>query len=184
MIYNKKKMNNKHSYKDRKYEIVPYNPNWVNQFEEYKLKIQKIFPNFQIEHIGSTSVPGMSGKPCIDVLVMVNDLKTVEEHTSDMEQAGFEYGGQFVMENSRLFRVMKDNALLANIHFFPIGHTHNEEMIGLRNYLRSHPEETESYSKIKKELYSKYKDDYASYRKYKDEYMNELKKRVIEIATS
>ncbi len=178
-------MDNKHSYKDRKYDIVPYNPDWANQFEEYKLRIQKVFPDFQIEHIGSTSVPGMAGKPCIDVLVIVDDIKTVEEHINDMEQTGFEYAGQFVMENSRLFRVMKDNTLLANVHFFPVGHLHNDEMISLRDYLRSHPEEAESYSKIKNELYSNYSNDYASYRKYKDEYMNELKKRVQkEIATS
>jgi GrpB-like predicted nucleotidyltransferase (UPF0157 family) len=178
-------MNNKHSYKDRRYEIVPYNPDWTNKFEEYKSKIKKIFPNFQIEHIGSTSVLGMAGKPCIDILVIVDDIKTVEGNVREMEQAGFEYAGQFVMENSRLFRVMKDNSLLANIHFFPIGHPHNDEMINLRNYLRAHPQEAENYSKIKENLYSKYENDYASYRKYKDEYMNELKKRVQKkIATS
>jgi GrpB-like predicted nucleotidyltransferase (UPF0157 family) len=178
-------MNNKHSYKDRRYEIVPYNPDWTNKFEEYKSKIKKIFPNFQIEHIGSTSVLGMAGKPCIDILVIVDDIKTVEGNVREMEQAVFEYAGQFVMENSRLFRVMKDNSLLANIHFFPIGHPHNDEMINLRNYLRAHPQEAENYSKIKENLYSKYENDYASYRKYKDEYMNELKKRVQKkIATS
>jgi len=175
----------KYSYKDRKYNIVPYNPDGVNQFEEYKSKIQKIFTDIQIEHIGSTAVPGMAGKPCIDILVIVDKLKTVEEHIDDMEQAGFKYAGQFVMENSRLFRVIKDNTLLANVHFFPAGHPHNDEMLGMRNYLRSHSEEVQNYSKIKNELYSKYENDYASYRKYKDEYMNELKKRVQkEIATS
>lgn len=181
-------MNNKHSYKDRKYDVVPYDQSWPSQFENHASKIRKIFgENIQIEHIGSTSVPGMDGKPCIDVLVMIKDLKIVEDHVSDMEEVGFEYAGQFVMENSRLFRVMKDNTLLANIHFFPIGHPHNGEMIDLRNYLRAHPEEVKSYSELKNELYVKYSNDYASYRKYKDEYMAELKKRVLEqkeIATS
>lgn len=174
-------MNNKHSYKDRKYDVVSYDSNWPNQFENYALKIRKIFgDDVQIEHIGSTSVFGMDGKPCIDLLVMVKDLKMVEEHISDMENVGFQYAGQFVMESSRLFRVMENNHLLANIHFFPVGHPHNAEMINLRDYLRKHPEEVEVYSNIKKELYSKYKNDYASYRKYKDEYMDGLKKRVSE----
>lgn len=172
-------MNNEHAYKDRKYDVVPYDPIWPSQFENYASKIRKIFgDDVQIEHIGSTSVPGMDGKPCIDVLVMVKDLKIVEDHIFDMENVDFQYAGQFVMENSRLFRVMENNHLLANIHFFPIDHPHNAEMINLRDYLRNHPEEVEAYSNIKKELYSKYKDDYASYRKYKDEYMNELKKRI------
>ncbi len=119
----------------------------------------------------------MLGKSCIDVLVMVNDLQDVEANIADMENLGFEYAGEFVMKGSRLFRVMKDNTLLANIHFFPVGHPHNKEMLDLRNYLRSHPEEVKAYSELKQELYAKYTNDYASYRKYKDEYMDKLKER-------
>src|SRR3989344_2100488 len=164
----------KHSYKDRKYEVVPYDPKWPNQFEEYKIKLENIFGGVQIEHIGSTSITGMSGKSCIDVLVIVNDLKTVEDYIINMEQAGFEYAGQLVMDNSRLFRVIKENILLANIHFFPVGHPHIKEMLDLRDYLRSHPKEVGAYSNLKDELYSKYQNDYASYRKLKDEYMKGL----------
>ncbi len=170
----------KHSYKDRKYDVVPYDPHWPKRFGGIKTKLDVIFGSVQIEHIGSTSVPGMAGKPCIDVLVIVSDLQVVENHVSDMEQAGFEYAGPFVTDDSRLFRIMKDNVLLANIHFFPVGHPHNKEMLDLRNYLQSHPEEVEVYSNLKNDLYSKYQNDYASYRKYKDEYMNDLKKTISE----
>lgn len=168
-----------HSHKDRKYNVVPYDPNWINQFEFWASKIRSIFGNLRIEHIGSTAVPGMAGKSCIDVLVIVEDLELVEDHIKDMKRAGFEYAGQFVMEDSRLFRVIKDNELLANIHFFKNGHSHIKEMIDLRNYLKAHPEEAQNYSDIKVELQEKYPHDYALYRKYKDEYMNELKKRVL-----
>lgn len=158
--------------------MVSYNPNWTHQFEELKTKIQKLFPNAQIEHIGSTSISGMLGKSCIDVLVIVNNLDDVEMLVGEMERLHFEYSGAFVTKDSRLFRVMKDNTLLANIHFFPVGHPHNKEMLDLRDYLRSHSNEVKAYSQLKQELYFKYPDDYASYRKYKDEYMNKLKERV------
>jgi len=171
---------NKHTYKDRKYNVVPYDSQWPHQFELYANKIKNIFGNtIQIEHIGSTAVPGMSGKSCIDVLVIVKNLETVGEHLKEMEQAGFEDAGQFVMKNSRLFRIMQDNSLLANIHFFPKGHPHNEEMINVRDYLRSSPNEVAAYSAMKSELYTKYSGDYAAYRKYKDEYMDALIKRAV-----
>lgn len=173
-------MNKNNSYKDRKYDIRPYDSSWPAQFEQYASQIRNIFNNVRIEHIGSTSVPNMVGKPCIDILVIINDLQIVEDHIPEMEHAGFEYAGQFVMEGSRLFRVMKNNELLANIHFFLEGHPHNAEMILLRNYLRTHEKEVESYSHIKEELYTKYANDYASYRKFKDEYMNALKHRAQE----
>lgn len=167
----------KKSYEDREYDITSYDPEWPNQFEEYAHAIKEIFGNtIPIEHIGSTAVPSMSGKPCIDILVIPNDLKIVEEHIDDMEQKGFEYAGQYVMENSLLFRIMKENVLVANIHFFPREHPHNKEMLDMRDYLRSHPNIVEEYSKLKRELYSKYPNDYASYRKYKDKYTNDLKK--------
>lgn len=176
------RQNNQHLYRDRKYDVVPYDVNWPSQFEMYASKIKEVFgSNIQVEHIGSTSVPGMSGKPCIDILVVINDLKTVEDRVGEMQEKGFEYAGQFVMKDSRLFRVTKDSALLANIHFFPIGHPHNEEMISLRDYLRAHPEEVTAYSNIKDELYSRYPNDYATYRKHKDEYMDDLVKRVSKI---
>ncbi len=168
---------NKHPYKDRKYKIVPYDPEWPAQFEKYASKIDGVFRDARIEHIGSTSVPGMSGKPCIDVLVVISDLGMAERRIQDMERTGFEYAGRFVTDDSLLFRVTKDNAILANIHFFPAGHPHIKEMLGLRDYLRSHPEEAVAYSKIKKDLYSIYADDYGSYRRHKDQYMDELRRR-------
>ncbi|QQR82185.1 GrpB family protein [Candidatus Campbellbacteria bacterium] len=170
---------NKYPYKDRKYDVVSYDPKWPTQFEIYAGRVRKIFgEGVQIEHIGSTAVPGMSGKSCIDILVLVDSLKTVEDHMREMLDVGFEYAGQFVMDDSRLFRVVKDNTLLANIHFFPKEHSHGREMIRMRDYLRSHPDEVHKYSAIKNELYVKYVDDYASYRKYKDEYINALIQRI------
>lgn len=168
----------KHNYKDRKYDIVPYDTNWSTLFEEYKEKINKIFEDVQIEHVGSTSIVGMDAKPCIDILVIVKDLKYVESKISDMEKIGFEYRGQMISDNSLLFRVMKDSESLVIAHFFLEGHPHIKEMIDFRNYLRSHEEEVKDYSDLKKDLYSKYPNDYASYRKYKDEYVKELIKRV------
>ncbi|OHA22719.1 MAG: hypothetical protein A3G52_01845 [Candidatus Taylorbacteria bacterium RIFCSPLOWO2_12_FULL_43_20] len=98
----------KHPYKDRKYNIVAYDPDWPVQFEKFASTLRSIFGNVQVEHIGSTSVPGMSGKPCIDILVILDQLESIDIHIKDMEQAGFVYAGQFVMANSRLFRLMKD----------------------------------------------------------------------------
>lgn len=176
----KNKMIKDHPHKDRKYNVVAYNPAWPRQFDLYATKIKNIFGDVQIEHIGSTSVPDMVGKSCIDILVVVGNLRVVEDHINEVVKAGFEYAGQFVMEGSRLFRIIKDNELLVNIHFFQNGHPHIKEMLCLRNYLRTHSEEVKKYSKTKAELWRKYPNDYGLYRKYKDEYMDKLKRRVKE----
>jgi GrpB-like predicted nucleotidyltransferase (UPF0157 family) len=172
------------SYKDRKYDIISYDPNWSHEFQLAADSIRAIFGSdaIGIEHIGSTAVPGMDGKPCIDILVLVDDMSVVDMHRAPMEAAGYEYAGDFVMPGAILFRKMNGELLLSNIHVFQREHPHVREMLQLRDYLRDNPGEVKAYSELKKELYAKYKDDYAQYRKYKDEYMEELKHRAFKFA--
>jgi GrpB-like predicted nucleotidyltransferase (UPF0157 family) len=166
------------NYKDRKYKVMPYDSEWQKRFSKEALTIRNIFgEDIRIEHIGSTAVEGMEAKPCIDVLVILKDLEIVKEHISDMENVGYIYRGAFVRDDALLFARIEDNALLANIHFFPEGHLHIKEMIIVRDYLRSHPDEVLKYSDLKKRLYEEYPDDYAGYRKEKDEYMEKLMER-------
>lgn len=158
--------------------MVPYDPNWVRLFEKYRDKINGIFPRATTEHVGSTAVPGMRGKSCIDVLVAVDDLIEVENKKSELEELGLVCLGDYIRRGSILYKEMDGNTALANIHFFESGHAHAKEMLKVRDYLRTHNEEAEAYSNLKTKLYSQYWDDYSSYRKHKDEYMAELVKRV------
>lgn len=170
----------KQVYKDRKYKITNYNDNWIKQFEAEATVIKSIFGTDakKLEHIGSTSVPGMLGKPTIDVLILVEDAQVADKYIQQMEMAGYTAKGEMVKPGSRLFVKQADNAVLANVHVFPEGHPHVKIMLGLRDYLRSHPETVKEYSALKEQLYIKYQDDYSQYRKQKDVYMEELKKRI------
>lgn len=172
----------KAEYKDRKYEIGPYDPMWPDQFQKIASIVKKIFGGdaVAIEHIGSTSVPEMIGKPTIDILVLVDDLSAVHKHSAEMEEAGYEYLSDYVLPGTVLFRQIENNALLANIHIFQKNHPHVHEMLSLRDYLRSHPEEVKAYSDLKKVLFKKYSSDYGTYRKFKDAYMEDLKKRALQ----
>ena len=170
----------KTEYKNRKYNIETHDFLWPEKFELDAKKLKAIFGSdaIAVEHIGSTSVPGMDGKPTIDVLIIVNDLAITDKHVAAMGDAGYEYFPGYVSADSILFRKIKDGAILSNVHVFQKDHSHVHEMLTLRDYLRSHPEEVKVYSNIKKELFQKYPDDYAMYRKLKDEYMDDLKKRI------
>lgn len=162
-------------YKDRKYSVMPYDPAWQTRFFTEAEAIRKIFgADINIEHIGSTSVPGMEGKPCIDILVIPKDLEIVKARVADMENAGYIYRGAFVRDDALLFARIEDNSLKASIHFFPEGHSNIPQMLMIRDYLRSHPDEVAGYSNLKKRLYEQYPNDYAEYRKEKDAYMAKL----------
>lgn len=165
-------------YGRRNYIVIPYDTNWQNLFEEKKQQIKNIFGDIRIEHIGSTAVEGMYGKPCIDILVLLDNLEVVQSKVSEMENLGYIYAGAFVMKDALLFREIRNDEVFANIHFFPLNHPHVKEMLTLRDYLRNNKSEVEAYSSLKKNLYEKYPTDYANYRKEKDSYMLELLKRV------
>jgi GrpB-like predicted nucleotidyltransferase (UPF0157 family) len=167
------------AYKDRKYEIVSYDPSWVKQFESEAEQIKKVFGSnaLDIQHVGSTSVPGMEGKPTIDILVLVNDVSVSETHKSQMASLGYEHKGQVVNENSRLFQKLDNGYLLANVHVLPPDHPETINLIRFRDYLRSHPDEIQEYSKVKRMLFEQHPNDYAEYRRQKDAYLEHLKKR-------
>lgn len=167
-------------YKGRKYSVQEYDPNWITQYETEETALKQALGNnmLSIEHIGSTSVAGLAGKPLIDILVVVQKIEEADGFESALSSLGYDFLGQYVMEGSRLYVKGKDNTRLVNLHFYYLGHKHIDEMIGLRDYLRSHPEVVKEYSQLKFDLAEKYPEDYGSYRKYKDEWMNELKARL------
>lgn len=173
-------------YQGRKYQVADYNEDWKNIFEKECAVLKSILgvDGNPIEHIGSTAVPGLIGKPTIDILVTVEDFSVAEKYRSQMEEAGYKYLGEYVLPGTRLFVREKDHARLVNVHFFPKNHPHIEEMLVVRDYLRTHPEEVKRYGKLKLELAEEFPDDYGAYRKKKDEYMKELLKKAKEWRTS
>ncbi|HQU08279.1 MAG: hypothetical protein B7X04_03690 [Parcubacteria group bacterium 21-54-25] len=168
------------NYKNRKYEILPYDPTWPQQFAEHAKILKSIFADeaISIEHIGSTAVPGLAGKPTIDVLVVVDDVSVADRVKEKMETAGYHALGEYVAKGARLFVKESDNTRYCNIHVFQKDHPHVREMLGLRDYFRAHPKIVNEYSKLKTDLAAKYPNDYGEYRKYKDEWMNALKQKI------
>ena len=65
----------------RKFQLVKYNPEWPILFEQYSKELKEALTTniTQIYHIGSTSVRGLTSKPIIDIICVVNDLKTVKD---------------------------------------------------------------------------------------------------------
>ena len=167
-------------YKDRKYTVISYDKSWPKTFANEAEKIKGIFGTdaLGIEHIGSSAVQGMVGKPTIDILVLVNDVSFADKFNQQMEAVGYKAKGAYVMPGTRLFVKEKDNVVFVNTHVFQADDPHVKEMLSLRDYLRTHPETAKEYSQLKVELYKKFENDYGQYRKLKDAYMNDLKRKI------
>lgn len=167
-------------YTNRKYTLVPYDPAWKARFSEIAETVRSVFGSLAlgIEHVGSTAIPELSGKPTVDLLVIVENPMVSETLKEKMEREGFRSLGEYVMPGSHLFVKEGEIDRLCNVHVFPKDHPHVKEMTGLRDYFLAHPETVTEYDALKRNLFEKYPGDYASYRKYKDEWMNALKSQI------
>lgn len=166
-------------YQGRKYEVLPYDKNWVRLFGDEEKKIKEIFSDcvVGIEHVGSTSVSGMSGKPTIDILVLVNDISCGDAPISGMEKNGYVSRGEYIAVDSCSFAKEKDGHILFNVHIFKPEHNEAKKILLLRDFLRRNKDEADNYGSFKLQLFEKYSEDYGMYRKEKDKYMERLMTR-------
>lgn len=130
-------------------KVVPYNPEWTNQFEaEAKLIKEVLGKNcVDIHHVGSTSVIGLSAKPKIDIIAVIKDTTVVIER---LESIGYQYRGEFNIPFHLGFS--KRVGTSVNLHVYEEDNPEIELNILFRDYLRNHPLALAEYAKLKYNL--------------------------------
>lgn len=133
-----------------KIEVVPYDIRWPEMFEEEKSVILKsLNENCQaIYHIGSTSVPGLSAKPIVDIIVIAKDRK---KSIINLEKAGYSYKGEWNIPFKCGFTKKKPYSV--NLHvFFDPNHPEIELNLKFRDYLRVNSDACNKYTAIKMQI--------------------------------
>lgn len=164
----------------RPYKLEKYNKNWPKKFKIMAKFLASIFGDeiIKIEHIGSTSVPGMLAKPQIDIQVEVKDLNKIKNYYKKMEENGFIPKGDHSKINEEYFT--KDNTKgerMFSIHIFEMGNPQLSILVNFRDYLRQSEEDRNLYISVKKDLYSKYADNFALYNNGKKEVIKTIIER-------
>ena len=87
--------------------LKEYDPLWVSQFEADRTLISRALGGLakRIEHVGSTSIPGMKAKPIIDIAVAVEGFLALDDKISKLEEIGYEYVPKIEFPNHRFFGV-------------------------------------------------------------------------------
>jgi GrpB-like predicted nucleotidyltransferase (UPF0157 family) len=115
-----------------------------------------------VEHVGSTAIPGLVAKPILDILLLVADSADESAYVSQLEGAGYVF---HIRERDwQEHRLFKRRAPDINLHIFTVGAPEAERLLRFRDWLRSHPDERETYARVKAELAAKeweYVQDYA-----------------------
>jgi GrpB-like predicted nucleotidyltransferase (UPF0157 family) len=162
----------------RTYSIEHYDPEWIAKFGDVKKMLEDVFGSkaLSIEHVGSTSIPGMKAKPIIDALVIVEKMEPFITEKGLMVQKGYEWGENYIAPDTLIFYKTDGDRKTENIHVCVKGSFKATQFIVMRDYLRSHPDKAKEYSDIKEKLKKQFPDDYPAYRAGKHDLLEEIEK--------
>ena len=159
--------------------VVPYDETWKSAFEEIKKEIEKAIGNLivGIEHVGSTSVEGLSAKPCIDIDVIIKDYVVFDSVVRELETIGYIHEGDLGIKDREAFRYT-DKQHLQQHHLYVCPQYSRElhRHITFRDFLRSNPEAVRKYSDIKEKAAQLFPTDIGQYIAYKTPCIEDLYK--------
>ena len=145
--------------------VVPYDPNWNNEFERIKIELAVALKDtaIAIEHVGSTSVPMLYAKPIIDIDIVI-DEEVFDIVIKQLREIGYTHEGNLGIEGREAF-AYKDKPHLMEHHLYVCYKDASElkRHLALRDFLRDNEEYCEKYSKIKVEIANKYPHDIEKY---------------------
>jgi GrpB-like predicted nucleotidyltransferase (UPF0157 family) len=132
--------------------LADYDPVWPQTFELEANSIRAALGEraLAVEHVGSTSVPGLCAKPVIDIVLVVPDSSDEPAYAREMEAAG--YVLRIREPDWHEHRVFKGPRGNINLHVFSEGCTEVARMLTFRDWLRTHPDDLARYANAKREL--------------------------------
>jgi GrpB-like predicted nucleotidyltransferase (UPF0157 family) len=133
-------------------ELVGYDNGWPEVFRAEAKRVTAVLGDraLRVEHVGSTSVPGLAAKPIIDMLLVVADSSDESAYVSSLEAAG--YVLRIREPGWYEHRLLKGPAANINLHVFSAGCAEIDRMILFRDHLRTNAGDRELYLRTKREL--------------------------------
>lgn len=144
--------------------LVPYDPEWPAHYVRLEQQIRRVLgaEALIIEHVGSTSVPGLSAKPVIDIVLAVADSADEDSYVPPLERVG--YVLRIREPDWFEHRLLKSPAIDGNVHVFSRGCEEIGRMIAFRDWLRANNADRNLYERAKRGLAARvwtYVQDYA-----------------------
>ena len=157
--------------------VLPYDRAWKTAFEAIKGELESAVGDLVlgIEHVGSTSVEGLSAKPCIDIDVVIEDYGVFEEVVRRLAAIGYIHEGDLGIPDREAFCYSdKPHLMTHHLYVCPRYSRELHRHITFRDFLRSHPEAVKRYGAVKEEGARLFPDDIEGYIAHKTPCIEEL----------
>jgi GrpB-like predicted nucleotidyltransferase (UPF0157 family) len=158
-------------------EVVAYDGTWAEMFDVERDLLAAVIPEARaIEHIGSTSIPGLAAKPTIDILAVVDEISDVLDRRSVLAELGYEYRpGSFADDDEHLFfRKVSGRRRTHHLHVLASSSPKPESYRLFRDYLITNGDAANRYEEAKRALALQYANERARYIDKKVDVVSEL----------
>ncbi|MGF1478825.1 MAG: GrpB family protein [Cyanophyceae cyanobacterium] len=165
-----------------KLKFIPHNPEWQKLFEEEKQRLQAAIGSdvLEIQHVGSTSIPGIIAKPILDIGIAVANFEAAAVCIKPMEKLGYSYRGENGIPRRHFFA--RGEPRTHHVHILEITSWDWQGHILFRDYLIQHPAVAQEYVQLKLKLLEQYGGDRDAYQVGKSSFieqqaLNQLKEK-------
>lgn len=150
--------------------VEKYDAAWAQDFRQIEQELKEALGDLalRIEHVGSTSVKGLSAKPIIDLDIVIPDYSRFDAVAGALGKIGYIHEGDLGIPGREAFKYSGKEHLRRH-HLYVCTETSEElkRHLAFRDYLRSHPEAVREYSRVKEEGAALYPEDIDKYIEYK-----------------
>lgn len=163
--------------KTKKVMVLPYDSGWASAFEAVKQEIVEALGDLIIgvEHVGSTSVRGMSAKPCIDLDVVIRDRSVFGAVVEKLAAVGYIHEGDLGIRDREAFRYAdKPHLMTHHLYVCPQDSEELRRHMVFRDFLRSDPDAARRYSQVKETAAELFPENIDKYMEYKSGCIREL----------
>jgi len=151
-----------------------YDAEWVDSYLGHRARILGALAasRVEIEHIGSTSVPGLAAKPIVDIVVVVDDITAEEDYLQPLLAAGY-----LLRVREPAHRLVRTPARDTHVHIYERGDPAVDAYLLLRDHLRSDPDDRALYERTKRTLLERQWSDMNHYADAKTDVIEAIKAR-------
>mgnify|MGYP001794722194 CR=1 FL=1 len=161
---------------DEQIKIIPYDSSWPAKFEKEKKLIENTIGEFihgGIHHIGSTSIPNLSAKPIIDILVGVESLEKSKPCIELLSKIHYQYS-PYKPDIEHWFCKPSPEHRTHHLHLIAAGHPEFKARLAFRDYLRTHEDAKSNYEKLKLRLAEEFRNDREAYTQAKGQFVKAI----------
>ena len=163
--------------------IKEYDPKWPALFASERDELMEAIGHYvaDIQHIGSTAVPGLAAKPVIDIMIGLRRILDAQDCIMPIEAMEYEYVPQFEDEfpERRYFRKTVNGKRSHHIHMVEIGTDFWKRHIAFRDFLLKNPQIANEYGSLKRDLAIEFENDREGYTNAKSPFIENILKRIV-----